>query len=169
MTIEQSAYPRVTEILKITDTAEGNGAYELEIKIQYKEGDEPQQETFFSRPNDPFGLNPTIRLWLSQNPDAPVHVYVPPPAPTDEERRAKMPELTARQFRLGLVQGGISPDTVAATIEAMPAGPDRDKAKIEWEYATSFKRVHPLIATVSAELGLTDAQVDAMWLAAVNL
>lgn len=169
MTIEQSGYPRVIEIFKITDTAEGNGCYLMDISIQSKEDGEIIRVDYITRPNDPFGVNPTLRLWLSQNPDAPVHVYEPPAPPTDEERRAQMPALTARQFRLGLVQGGISPDTVEATIAAMPAGPDRDKAKIEWQYAAAFNRVHPLIETVSAALGLTPAQVDAMWLAAVNL
>lgn len=51
----------------------------------------------------------------------------------------------------------------------MPAGPDKDKAQIEWEYATSFNRMHSLIATVGAALGLTDQQIDAMWVAAANL
>lgn len=51
----------------------------------------------------------------------------------------------------------------------MPAGPDKDKAQIEWEYATTFNRAHPLIATVGAALGLTNDQIDVMWLAAANL
>lgn len=51
----------------------------------------------------------------------------------------------------------------------MPAGPDKEKAQIEWEYATTFKRTHPLIATVGAALNLSDVQIDAMWSAAVSL
>lgn len=94
--------------------------------------------------------------------------YVPPPL-TIEEIRQGMPPLTARQFRLGLVAGGFSPSQVTATIASMPAGPDKDKAQIEWEYATTFNRMHPLIATVGAALGLNDTQIDAMWLAAVSL
>lgn len=90
-------------------------------------------------------------------------------APTDEELRASMHPLTARQFRLGLVNAGISPSTVTATIAAMPSGADRDKAQIEWEYATTFNRMHPLIATVGAALGLSDVQIDAMWVSAIEL
>lgn len=90
-------------------------------------------------------------------------------APTNEEIRASMRPLTARQFRLGLLNAGISPSTVTATIAAMPAGPDRDKAQIEWEFATTFNRMHPLIATVGAALGLTDQQIDAMWRGALGL
>jgi hypothetical protein len=89
--------------------------------------------------------------------------------PTAEELRASMHPLTARQFRLGLLNAGIPPSTVTATIGGMPAGPDKDKAQIEWEYATTFNRTHPLIATVGAALGLTEQQIDGMWLAAANL
>lgn len=93
-------------------------------------------------------------------------VYVPP---TSKEIREKMPPLTARQFRLGLVDSGYAPFQVTQAIAAMPAGPDKERAQIEWEYATTFNRMHPLIATVAAALGLSDEQVDAMWLAAASL
>ncbi len=92
--------------------------------------------------------------------------YVPP---TTEEARQNMRPLTARQFRLGLVGAGLTPAQVTATIEAMPAGPDKETALIEWEYATTFNRMHPLIATVGAALGLTDEQIDAMWTASLGL
>lgn len=121
---------------------------------------------YCSRPNDPHGLNPAFRRWLEESADFPITAYVPL---TAEEVRAGMPPLTARQFRLGLVNAGISPSTVTATIAALPAGADRDKAQIEWEFATTFNRMHPLIATVGAALGLTDVQIDAMWTAAVSL
>ncbi|MCA1490091.1 hypothetical protein I6F11_04055 [Ensifer sp. NBAIM29] len=170
MTIENSSsYPRVTEILKISDTAEGNGVYLLDVKIQFTADGEPEQVEYVSRPNDPYGVNPQIRKWMSENPDAPVHVYVPPPPPTVEETRAAMPSLTARQLRLGLVGNGISPAQVQATLDAMPAGADKEKALIEWEYATTFNRTHPLIATVGSSLGLTEAQIDTMWTAALTL
>ncbi len=94
--------------------------------------------------------------------------YEPPPL-SPEEARATMRPLTARQLRLGLLNAGISPSVVTATIGGMPAGPDKDKAQIEWEYATTFNRVHPLIATVGGALGLTDDQIDVMWIAAANL
>lgn len=121
------------------------------------------------RTSDPYGMNPALGLWLAANPDFPIGSYVPPPPPTVEEIRARMLSLTARQFRLGLVNAGISPSQVTATIAAMPAGPVKEKAQIEWEYATTFSRMHPLIATVGSALGLNDTQIDAMWLAAVNL
>ncbi|WP_373413718.1 hypothetical protein [Ensifer aridi] len=169
--VNGTKYPNVTEILKISDTEEGQGTgvYDLEIMIQFFEGSEPEFNKYRSRPDDPHGINPQIRQWMSENPDAPVHVYVPPPPPTAEEIRAAMPQLTARQFRLGLVSSDITPSQVQACLEAMPQGIDRDKALIEWEYATTFNRMHPLIATVGAALGLTDEQIDAMWTAAIDL
>lgn len=169
MTIENTSYPNVTEILKISDTAEGNGTYNLDIKVQFAEGEEPEQLEYFYRPEDPYGIAPQIRKWLNENPEAPVHVYVPPPAPTPEELRARMPSLSARQFRLGLVAGGFTLSQVAANIEAMPEGVDKETAEIEWEYATSFERTHPLISSIGSSLGLTEEQIDTMWNGAVNL
>jgi hypothetical protein len=169
MASDSSQFPRVTEIMKITDTDEGNGTYDVEVKVQYAADAVSVPEKYRSRPKDPFGVNPQIREWMRQNPDAPVHVYVPPPEPTKAELRAQMPRLTARQFRLGLVNAGISPAQVTAALEAMPPSPDTDKALIEWEYATEFKRLHPLIATVGTQLNLTADQIDTMWLASVNL
>ena len=167
--IENSTYPVVTEIMKITDTAEGGGTYLLDVKILYEEGGEPEEDQYLSRANDPYGINPQIRQWLSENPDAPVHSYVPPSPPTPEEVRAAMPPLTARQFRLGLVNSGLTTAQVTTAIEAMPAGPDKEAALIEWEYAATFNRVHPLIASVGTALGLVDEQIDAMWVASVDL
>lgn len=119
-------------------------------------------------------INPDDHAHLVEYPDAwrwqdgAVVAYEPPPL-TPEEVRAAMRPLTARQFRLGLLNAGISPTVVTATIGGMPAGPDKDKAQIEWEYATTFNRTHPLIATVGGALGLTEDQIDVMWLAAANL
>ncbi len=51
----------------------------------------------------------------------------------------------------------------------VPAGSDQDKAQIEWEYATTFNRLHPLIGTVGTALGLSDTQIDSLWVAAAAL
>ncbi|WP_437416342.1 hypothetical protein [Sinorhizobium meliloti] len=79
------------------------------------------------------------------------------------------PPLTARQLRLGLINNSLAPAQVTAEIEAMPDGVAKETARIEWEYATSFERMHPLIGTVGAALGLDDDQIDAMWTAALSL
>lgn len=81
----------------------------------------------------------------------------------------EMNPLTARQLRLGLVSNGISLSQVEASIDAIENQRDRDAARIEWEYASTFDRQHPLIEQVGGALGLTGEQIDAMWLEALNL
>ncbi|MBN9047466.1 MAG: hypothetical protein J0H18_17640 [Rhizobiales bacterium] len=88
--------------------------------------------------------------------------YVAPPEPTPEEIRAAMPALSAKQIRLGLLSLG-KLDGVDAAIDAM-SEPDRSQAKIQWEYATEFHRLHPLIVNIMPLLGLTDDQVDTAWM-----
>ena len=90
--------------------------------------------------------------------------YTPPPPPelTPEEKRAAMPNLTARQLRLGLLQLGKLAG-VPIAIAALPE-PDKSQAQIEWDYASEFRRLHPLIMQLIPILGLTDEQVDPVWM-----
>lgn len=155
------------EVHSIAHTEE-TGLYLANVTAELIDGI-PEVMDSYIRASDPHGLSPMVIEWMAENPDFPVSPYVPPPEPTPEELRSRMPALTARQFRLGLVAGGFNPTQVSQAIEAMPEGANKETAKIEWEYATTFNRTHPLIATVGAALGLNDAQIDAMWLTAVNL
>lgn len=100
----------------------------------------------------------------------------PDPLPeTDPEAQAflnpppPMPVLTARQLRLGLVLNGISLSSVEAAIDAIEDPTDREVARIEWEYAATFERSHPLVNQIGAALGLTPEQIDAMWAEAAAL
>lgn len=77
--------------------------------------------------------------------------------------------LTARQLRLGLITNGISTSTVDAAIAAIEDATEREIAQTEWEYASTFERTHPLITKVGLALGLTEEQIDAMWLSAATL
>ena len=83
------------------------------------------------------------------------------PEPPQEEQL--LDALTARQIRLGLVLNGISLDQVGAAIDAIENDQDRAVAKVEWEWASSFERNHPLLQQVGASLGLSEDQIDAMW------
>ena len=142
------------------------GVYLLNVNLTDIAG-ETYDCDYVSRPDDAFGLAPTIRAWLDENlPSTTVDPYTPP---TVEEMRAALPPLTARQLRLGLIANDIMPSQVQGALEAMVAGTDRERALVEWEYASSFERGHHLIATVAASLGLTDEQVDAMWLSSLTL
>ena len=63
---------------------------------------------YCSRPDDTVGVNPLIRQWLLDNPGFQIEPYIPPDPPTEDELRQRMPSLTARQFRLGLVNADLS-------------------------------------------------------------
>lgn len=66
--------------------------------------------------------------------------------------------VTMRQARLALKAAGLL-DTVSSTI----TDPD---AQIAWEYAGSVKREDALVTSLSSQLGLTEAQIDALFVAA---
>jgi hypothetical protein len=51
----------------------------------------------------------------------------------------------------------------------MPAGAGKDRAQIEWEYATTFSRTHHLIGAIGPALGLADERIDEIWTAAASL
>lgn len=71
--------------------------------------------------------------------------------------------VTPRQIRLALLAQGML-DAVNAAIAAAGSA-----AQIEWDYATSIRRDHPLIASLMASLGKTEDEVDALFIAAVAL
>lgn len=118
---------------------------------------------FTASPDDVGGIGPEVHAQALAGPVAP---YKPP---TAAELRALMPALTRRQFKLGLLENGISAQTVLQTIESMPDGMDKEIARIEWDDATSFERLHPLVSSIGGSLGLTEAQIDTMWTAAAAL
>lgn len=74
-----------------------------------------------------------------------------------------LPPLTARQIRLALIGAGLLTAAEAAIANASPAD------QVEWQYASEYRRDHPLIATMAGALSLTDGQVDAMWQSALTL
>ncbi len=67
-----------------------------------------------------------------------------PPAPTPEELRAAMPTITARQFRLGLINAGITLQEVDDQIALIADPAEKAVAEIEWTYASTFERLHHL-------------------------
>ena len=83
------------------------------------------------------------------------------PELSPEELRAAMPTITARQLRLALLP---RLDEVESIIESY-----NDRAlQIEWEYATTFERLHPAIVSIGAALNLTPEEIDALWTDAAN-
>lgn len=94
----------------------------------------------------------------------------PVPDPEDPEGPPVDPltlSLSPRQIRLMLASEGLL--TQAETILEGLEEPQRTAALIEWQYATEFKRDHPLLLQVAQALELSDTQIDDMWAQAVNL
>lgn len=85
----------------------------------------------------------------------------------DEHTTASKPPIpqsvTMRQARLALLGAGLL-DTVETAIAG--AGP---AAKIEWEYAQEVQRAAGLVPAMAIALGMTEAQIDALFIAAAAL
>lgn len=75
--------------------------------------------------------------------------------------------VTRRQARLALLSAGFL-ELVETAIDGMEE-PARTAAKIEWEDATEIRRDHSLITSLADELGMSDAEVDALFIAASGI
>lgn len=75
--------------------------------------------------------------------------------------------VTMRQARLALLQSGLLAQVNSAV--AGMAGSDGDAARIEWEFSATVERHRPLVQALSATLGLTDAQLDDLFILAATL
>ena len=77
------------------------------------------------------------------------------------------PAADQRQARLALSAAGLLAQTEAAL--AAMEGPEGDVARIEWQWAKTIQRDHPMIAALGTALGLTSAQIDNLFRAAAAL
>ena len=75
--------------------------------------------------------------------------------------------VTMRQARLALLGAGKLVGVTAA-INALPS-PQKEAAQIEWEYSQTVERNRGFVLLLSAALGLTDAQLDAIFVTAARL
>ena len=99
---------------------------------------------------------------------AELRAYLPPyPAPDPPPEVIVPQRITARQARLALLEAGLL-DDVDAIIEALPANV-RAHVRIEWDRATHVERGSAVTQMVAAAMGLTSAQVDALFVAAAAL
>lgn len=86
----------------------------------------------------------------------------------EDARRAMVPAaVTMRQARLALLGAGLLA-SVDAAIDGLPS-PQKEAARIEWEYATEVQRLSGLVPMMGAALGLDDAALDDLFVAAVTL
>lgn len=75
--------------------------------------------------------------------------------------------VTMRQARLALLGAGLL-DYVDAAINAMPS-PQKEATRIAWEYSQEVERHNGVVAALGPLLGLTDAQIDDLFLTAAQL
>lgn len=76
--------------------------------------------------------------------------------------------VSMRQARLALIDAGLI-DSVEAAIGAIADPVQRRKAQTEWEYAQEVQRHHGLVPAMAQALGMTDAQLDQLFLLAGTL
>lgn len=88
-------------------------------------------------------------------------VVVPAPAP-------EIPaSVTMRQARLAMLGAGIL-SQVDALIAAMP-GDEGESARIDWNHARDVKRDWPLIGALLPQMGLTEQQIDDLFIYAATI
>ena len=89
---------------------------------------------------------------------APVATPAPPAVPQ---------KVTMRQARLALLGAG-KLSQVDPAINALPS-PERETARIEWDYSSSVVRSRPLVVMLGEALGLDDAALDQLFITAAGL
>lgn len=90
------------------------------------------------------------------------HEDIPTPTPADYR-------LTRRQVRAAMVLNAIPESAVLSAIDGIADDTERGLARVDWQEAPYYQRSHPLFAQLAPALGLTDAQLDAMWMQAKDL
>jgi hypothetical protein len=77
-----------------------------------------------------------------------------------EDRKPQYNECTPRQFRLGLLDYGIDPDTITSMISQLPDIDERKRVSITWEYAVLIEKNNPLIINFAQVLGVDQSGID---------
>jgi len=85
-----------------------------------------------------------------------------------DEMHARVPQsVTMRQARLALHAAGLL-TLVDAAIAGMPE-PDKTAASITWEFAATVDRGFGMVPQLAAALGMTETQIDDLFIAAAKL
>ena len=88
--------------------------------------------------------------------------------PAPPEAPVPIPQsVTMRQARLALLGAGLL-DDVEAAIAALPS-PQKEAARIEWEYSQEVQRHNGFVSVLAPALGMTDEQTDALFVTAAVL
>lgn len=87
--------------------------------------------------------------------------YTPPPPPVPAS-------VSPRQIRQALNRVPYGSGTLRQAVEAAVAAGDQD-TKDWWEFATEFQRDNPEVLAMGQGLGVTPAELDALWTLAGSL
>jgi hypothetical protein len=87
-----------------------------------------------------------------------------PPAPTPEPIPK---EVTMRQARLALLDAGLL-SSVQTAINSLQE-PAKTKAQIEWDYSNALQRDNSFVSVLGVVLGLNEAALDSLFIAASKL
>lgn len=90
-----------------------------------------------------------------------------PPYPAYEAPSLVPVRVTARQAQLCLLQSGYL-QQVQAVIDALPPAV-KAAAQITWDKSLYLDRDNPMLASLAATIGLTDTQIDALFIQAAAL
>ncbi len=107
-------------------------------------------------PSDPYGIAPDIRDWLAENEHTVLPALPPEPEP--------LPNLAPYQFRAMLKLSGMQ-SALESWIDGL-AEPANTIARAKLEFSLVFKRDNDLILSAQQVLGLTDEQLDDLWMQA---
>jgi hypothetical protein len=88
-----------------------------------------------------------------------VHPPLPTPEPPTLEELRALASLSRANFKLALLAGGYL-DAVEA---AMSAPETSREVRIMWEDSSRFERMHPALLAMAAQMGYSDAQMDALF------
>ena len=77
--------------------------------------------------------------------------------------------VTMAQTRKAMILSGVSIAAVNAAIAAIPDATERQLAQTDWEYSTTVRRQSPLVASLAPVLGLTEAEINEMFVLAATL
>lgn len=110
-------------------------------------------------PADPANSDYAAYLqWVDEG-NEPLPYVAPPPVVPDA--------VTMRQARRALLGAGLL-SQVNAAIASLPS-PQKEAAAIDWEYAQEVERHNGLVPAMAQALGMTDAQLDALFIVADSL
>lgn len=97
-------------------------------------------------------------------------VFVNPPAllPDQEPPIQGVPQIVSmRQARLALLSAGLL-GSVESVIDGLES-PQKEAARIEWEYAQEVRRTDPLVLLLAPALNLSEEAIDGLFTRAAGL